>query len=82
MFSDGIQPLASKVVSLFGLEEPKNFKELRRIMGMFSFYRKHNPQYEKIIEPLQHILNSSQPTQEKRRNKANLLIKTMEPTYD
>ena len=49
--SEGIQPLASKIESLIGLEEPKNYKELRRIMGMFSFYRKHIPQYAQIIEP-------------------------------
>ena len=49
---------------------------------MFSFYRKHIPQYAQIIEPLHHLLNSSQPTQKKRRNKANLLLNTMEPTYD
>ena len=29
--SDGIQPLALKVESLIGLEEPKNYKELRRV---------------------------------------------------
>ena len=63
--SDGIQPLASKAESLIGLEEPKSNKELRRVMGMFCFYRKHIPQYAQIIEPLQHLLNSSQPTQKK-----------------
>ena len=82
IFSEGIQPLASKVESLVGLEEPKNYKELQRIMGIFSFYRKHIPQYAQIIEHLQHLLNSSQPTQKKRRNKANLLWNTMKPTYD
>ena len=51
-------------------------------MGMFSFYRKHIPQYAQIIEPLQHLLNSSQPTQKQRRIKANLLLYTMEPIYD
>ena len=76
--SDGIQPLASKVESSIRLEEPKNCKELRRIM--VTFYRKHIPQYAQIIEPLQHLLNSSQPTH-KRRNKANLFLNTMETTY-
>ena len=31
--SEGIQPLASKVESLIGLEEPNGYKELRRVMG-------------------------------------------------
>ena len=80
--SEGIQPLASKIESLIGLEEPKNYKELRRIMGMFSFYRKHIPQYAQIIEPLQQLLNESQPIKRKRRNKNNLVLHTIEPTYD
>ena len=66
--SEGIQPFASKIESLIGLEEPKNYKELRRIMGMFFFYRKHIPQYAQIIEPLQQLLNKSQPIKRKRRN--------------
>ena len=80
--SEGIQPLASKVESLIGLEESKNYKKLRRVMGMFPFYRKHIPQYAQIIEPLQHLLYSSQPTHKKRRFKANLLLNTIEPIYD
>ena len=80
--SEGIQPLASKIESLIGLEEPKNYKELRRIMGMFSFYRKHIPQNAQIIEPLQQLLNESQPIKRKRRIKNNLVLHTIEPTYD
>ena len=49
---------------------------------MFSFYRKHIPQYEQIVEPLQQLPNSSQPTHKKRRKKANLLLDTMTPTHD
>ena len=70
------------VESLIGLEEPECYKELRRVMGIFSFYRKHIPQYPQIIEPLQHLLNLGQPSQKKRRYKANWLLNTMEPSYD
>ena len=79
---EGIQPLASLIESLIGLEKPKNYKELQRIMGMFSFYRKHIPQHAQFIEPLQQLLNESQPIKRKRRNKSNLLLNTIEPTYD
>ena len=48
---------------------------------MFSFYRKHIPQYAQFIEPLQLLLNSSKSTQ-KKRIKSKLLLKTMETTYD
>ena len=51
-------------------------------MGMFFVYRKHIPQNVQFIEPLQHLLDSSQPLQKKRRNKANLMLNTMEPTCD
>ena len=80
--SEGIQPLASKTESLVGLEEPKNYEELRRIKGMFSFHRKHIPQHAQIIEPLQQLLNESQPIKRKIRNKNNLVLHTNEPTYD
>ena len=51
-------------------------------MGMFSLYRKHIPQNAQIIEPLQQLLNESQPIKRKRRNKNNLVLHTIEPTYD
>ena len=51
-------------------------------MGMLSVYRKHIPQSAQIIEPLQNLLNSSQPAPKTRKNKANLLLSIMEPTYD
>ena len=79
---EGIQPLASKIESLIGSEQPKNYKELPRIMGTFSFHRKHIPQYAQVIEPLQQLLNASQPTKKKRGNKSNLHLNTIEPTYD
>ena len=49
---------------------------------MYSFYRKHILQYAQIIEPLQQLLNESQPIKRKRRNKNNLVLHTIEPTYD
>ena len=49
---------------------------------MYSFYRKHILQYAQIIEPLQQPLNESQPIKRKRRNKNNLVLHTIEPTYD
>ena len=49
---------------------------------MFSFNKKHIPQYAQIIGPLQQFSNESQPIKRKRRNKSNLLLKTIEPPYD
>ena len=38
-------------------------------MGMFSFYRQHIPHYAHIVEPLQQLLNETQPKQSYRRKK-------------
>ena len=35
-------------------------------MGMFSFYRQHIPHYAHIVEPLQQLLNATQPKQSYR----------------
>ena len=36
-------------------------------MGMFLFYRQHIPHYAHIVEPLQQLLNATQPKQSCRR---------------
>ena len=36
-------------------------QSLRSMLGMFSFYRQHVPHYAQIVEPLQLLLNESQP---------------------
>ena len=46
------------------------------------FYRKHIPQYAQIVKPLKQLLNESQSIKRKRRNKNNLVLHTIEPTYD
>ena len=57
----GIRPNSDKISDLLALPAPDSYKCLRRIMGMFSFYRQHIPHYAHIIEPLQSLLNSCQP---------------------
>ena len=69
--SEGIKPQTTRIKTLAELPDPKDYKELRRYMGMFSFYRQHIPQYAHIIEPLQQLLNATQPKQSFRRKKIN-----------
>ena len=64
---EGIKPQTARIKTLAELPEPTDYKELRRYMGMFSFYRQHIPHYAHIAEPLQQLLNATQPKQSYRR---------------
>ena len=64
---DKISSIASKIENLNGSEEPKNYTELRRIMGMFWF----------LIQ----LLGSSQWTKIKNAMNFVLVLNTMEPNY-
>ena len=59
--SEGLQPKADKVEMIKIWFRPTSYKSLRSMMGMFSFYRQHVPHYAKRVEPLQLLLNESQP---------------------
>ena len=60
--AEGLQPKADKVEAIQRWPRPTSYKSLRSMMGMFSFYRQHVPQYAEIVEPLQTLLNDSQPS--------------------
>ena len=59
--SKGLQPKTDKVETIKTWPRPTSFKSLRSMMGKFSFYRQHVPLYAEIVEPLQLLLNESQP---------------------
>ena len=65
--SKGIKPQTARIKTLAELPEPTGYKELRRYMGLYSFYRQHIPHYAHIVEPLQQLLNATQPKQSYRR---------------
>ena len=60
--AEGLQPKADKVEAIQRWPRPTSYKNLRSMMGMFSFYRQHVPHYAEIVEPLQTLLNDSQPS--------------------
>jgi cleavage and polyadenylation specificity factor subunit 1 len=67
--AEGIRPRAGKVESMIELPEPRKLKELRRILGMFSFYRQHIPNFATIVAPLQDLFNEiHQKTEGKSAN--------------
>jgi cleavage and polyadenylation specificity factor subunit 1 len=55
--AEGMRPRQGKVETMLQLPEPTKLKELRRMLGMFSFYRQHIPKFASIISPLQELFN-------------------------
>ena len=63
----GIQPKKGKVQDMLEMPSPKTYQALRRLLGMFSFYRQHIPNYAEMVEPLQCLLNENEPPRNTNR---------------
>ena len=53
---DGIKPPPNRVNALMNYPPPKNIKQLRRILGMFNWFKKYIPNYSIVVEPLTRLL--------------------------
>jgi hypothetical protein len=53
---DGIKPPPNRVDALMNYPPPRNIKQLRRILGMFNWFKKYIPNYSIGVEPLTLIL--------------------------
>ena len=53
---EGIRPPSTKVELILDYAAPKSFKELRRIMGMFNWFRKFIPNYSAIAQPITRLM--------------------------
>ena len=53
--ASGVKPSEEKLKTLLQLPSPKDFKELRRILGMFGFYQRFIPNYAKIVAPIREL---------------------------
>lgn len=53
---DGIKMNEGKIEAIKGLKAPENIKDLRRFMGMTSWYRKFIPKYSEIMSPMIELL--------------------------
>ena len=53
--ADGVSPSPKLVVAVKEFPNPKNVKEVRRFLGMASYYRKFIPQFAKVAEALHHL---------------------------
>ena len=50
--SDGIKPNANRVQALHKLGPPSDISGLRRVLGLFGYYREYIPRYAELVEPL------------------------------
>lgn len=54
--SEGIKPPPDRVRALQEYPSPKNAKQLRRVLGLFNWFRKFIPQYSAVTQPLTKLL--------------------------
>ena len=49
---DGMIPNPEKIKAITALEYPKTIKQLRRVLGMFAYYRRFIPKFSEKAAPL------------------------------
>ena len=59
--AQGVAPRQDKVEAIISQSPPGDYVALRRVMGMYSFYRRHVPNFAEIVTPLRRLLNETQP---------------------
>lgn len=57
--AEGVKPLEDKLRIIQKLEKPRNIKQLRRFIGMISFYRKFVRKFSQLIYPLNELLKKN-----------------------
>ena len=57
---DGIRPPKDCIQAITDYPEPKNVKQLRRLIGMFNWFRKFIPNFSVLIYPLNRLLQKNQ----------------------
>ncbi|XP_023245709.1 uncharacterized protein LOC111643000 [Copidosoma floridanum] len=55
---DGLRPDPAKLKPITAFPAPKNLKQLRRFLGMVSWYRKFLPNYLTVVEPINRLLHA------------------------
>ena len=62
--ADGILPPRSRVEALRSMTEPKDYKSLRRFLGMVGYFRRFIPRFAEIVVPLQDLVTRTQPNKQ------------------
>jgi hypothetical protein len=72
---DGVKPNPEKVDKMINYSEPKNIRELREVLGLFSYYRRFIKDFAQIANPLYKLLKRDIPymwTQDQQKAFENL----------
>ncbi|KAJ3655671.1 hypothetical protein Zmor_014792 [Zophobas morio] len=56
---DGMQPDPDRIKSIIQLKEPKNKKDLQKVLGMFNYFRNFLPNLSEITDPLRNLLKNN-----------------------
>jgi len=67
----------TKIETIRGLQEPKTKKQVRQILGFFSFFREHIPNYAKHAKPLTDLTGKGTPERLTLNNEASLAVNTL-----
>lgn len=57
--ADGIEPGGNKVSAIREFPSPRNVHEVRRYLGLTSYFQKFVPHFTQIAEPLNNLLKSN-----------------------
>ena len=57
---DGMRPPPDRVKAITEYPRPKNVKEVRRLLGLFNWFRKFIPNYSALVNPLTRLLKKGQ----------------------
>ena len=58
---DGVKPDPEKVEKMMNYPEPKNIRELRGVLGLFSYYRRFIKDFAQLADPLYQLLKKDTP---------------------
>uniref|UniRef100_A0A914P206 Reverse transcriptase domain-containing protein n=1 Tax=Meloidogyne incognita TaxID=6306 RepID=A0A914P206_MELIC len=57
----GYSPSLRKTETILNLKNPTSVKEVRHVIGMANFFRKHVPNFSTIVEPLTRLTRKEKP---------------------
>jgi len=60
---EGVLPSRDRVSAIREFPRPESYDALRRFLGMVNFYRRFLPHFARIVEPLQHLINTADKKQ-------------------
>ncbi|EXX64785.1 gag-pol fusion protein [Rhizophagus irregularis DAOM 197198w] len=58
---EGVKPDPEKVNKMVNYPEPQNIRELRKVLGLFSYYRRFIKDFAKVADPMYKLLKKDAP---------------------